>query len=305
MAFDATKNWGVIFVNMDDVQRTMPNESESSPAPLYDPRNKLNDLSSKEWTYALGSVLFTRYPTRGANSMAHHIRRAHPSPKPPQLIAELLQFFTKKHGHVLDLFSGAGGSLLACSIEQRNGVGVELNADYQQLYEQASDYLALPKQHYVIGDVCNPATYAQLSQTTFDLIIADPPYGSMLARKRTGHRAKRGTGDATPFSSNHADLGNMERDAFFEKLTLAIRNALPLLRHHGHVIMFIKDLQPTAEHHNMLHADVVDALKSIEGLRFRGYRIWHDANINRFPFGYPHTFVANQTHQFILIFRKE
>lgn len=283
----------------------MPNESESSPSPLYDPRNKLNDLSSKEWTYALGSVMFTRYPTRGANSMAHHIRRAHPSPKPPQLIAELLQFFTKKDGHVLDLFSGAGGSLLACSLEQRNGVGIELNPDYQQLYEQASAYLELPTQRYIIGDVCQPDTYVPLREIPFDLIIADPPYGSMLARKRTGHRAKRGESEATPYSTNVADLGNMEREVFFEKLTLALHNALPLLRHHGHVIMFIKDLQPTAEHHNMLHADVVDALRSVAGLRFRGYRIWHDANINRFPFGYPHTFVANQTHQFILVFRKE
>ncbi|MFN5058636.1 MAG: DNA methyltransferase [Chloroflexota bacterium] len=283
----------------------MPNELDTSLQPLYDPRNKLNDLSSKEWTYALGSVLFTRYPTRGANSMAHHIRRAHPSPKPPQLIAELLQFFTKKHGHVLDLFSGAGGSLLACSLEQRNGVGIELNPEYQQLYEQASTYLELPTQRYVIGDVCQADTYDQISTHPFDLIIADPPYGSMLARKRTGHRAKRGTSDATPFSNHSADLGNMEREEFFARLVTAMRHALPHLRHHGHVIMFIKDLQPTADHHNMLHADVVEALKVVEGLRFRGYRIWHDANINRFPFGYPHTFVSNQTHQFILIFRKE
>jgi DNA modification methylase len=283
----------------------MPNEPEKSSSPLYDPRNKLNDLNSKEWTYALGSVMFTRYPTRGANSMAHHIRRAHPSPKPPQLIAELLQFFTKKHGHVLDLFSGAGGSLIACSLEQRNGVGIELNPDYQQLYEQASTYLDLPLQRYVIGDVCQAETYHSLADTIFDLIIADPPYGSMLARKRTGHRAKRGTSDATPYSNHDADLGNMEREEFFGRLQSAMRNALPYLRHHGHVIMFIKDLQPTADHHNMLHADVVEALKVVEGLRFRGYRIWHDANINRFPFGYPHTFVANQTHQFVLIFRKE
>jgi tRNA G10 N-methylase Trm11 len=157
----------------------------------------------------------------------------------------------------------------------------------------------------VIGDVCNAQTYEHLSDTPFDLIIADPPYGSMLARKRTGHRAKRGTSDATPYSNHSADLGNMERDEFFGRLVTAMRYALPHLRHHGHVIMFIKDLQPTADHHNMLHADVVEALKAVEGLRFRGYRIWHDANINRFPFGYPHTFVSNQTHQFILIFRKE
>lgn len=283
----------------------MPNESETSSSSLYDPRNKLNDLSSKEWTFALGSVMFTRYPTRGANSLAHHIRRAHPSPKPPQLIAELLRFFTKKHGYVLDLFSGAGGSLLACSLEERNGVGIDLNPAYRELYLQANEYLQLTQQPYVIGDVCDAQTYQLIDTQPFDLIVADPPYSSMLTRQRTGHRAKKGTKDATPFSTNLADLGNVPRAEFFEMLTRALQHAVGRLRHHGHVIMFIKDLQPTAEHHNMLHADVVDAMKSIKELRFRGYRIWHDANINRFPFGYPHTFVSNQTHQFILIFRKE
>jgi DNA modification methylase len=289
---------------MDDVH-IMPNEPEEPTPSLYDPRNKLNDLSSKEWTYALGSVMFTRYPTRGANSMAHHIRRAHPSPKPPQLIAELLRFFTKKHGTVLDLYSGAGGSLLACSLEHRTGIGIDLNSQYQDLYHAASDYLELPRQSYFIGDVCSQATYEHLSLHEVDLVIADPPYSSMLARKRTGHRAKRGASHATPFSADTADLGNMNHEEFFTKLYESISLATRYLRHHGHLIMFIKDMQPTAEHHNMLHADVVNLLHSVAHLRFRGYRIWHDANINRFPFGYPHTFVSNQTHQFILIFRKE
>ncbi len=249
--------------------------------------------------------MFTRYPTRGPNSMAHHIRRAHPSPKPPQLIAELLRFFTKKDGNVLDLFSGAGGSLLACSLEGRNGTGIDLNPAYQALYEEANDYLGLPRQRYLIGDACTADVYTSLTQVPFDLLIADPPYSSMLTRKRTGHRAKRGASEATPFSHEAADLGNMAHAEFFVRLVDAIGHAVQYLRHHGHVIVFIKDLQPTAEHHNMLHADMVTALNAVPSLRFRGYKIWHDANINRFPFGYPYTFVANQTHQFVLIFRKE
>jgi hypothetical protein len=61
-----------------------------------DPRNRLNDLSGREWTYALRSVIATRYPTSGAESYAHALRRAHPSPKPPQLMAELIRFFTER-----------------------------------------------------------------------------------------------------------------------------------------------------------------------------------------------------------------
>ena len=108
-----------------------------------DPRNKLNDLSGSEWVYFLKSVELegeehnlgslndltetewalahapvwdTHYPTQGKEAHAHHIRKLHPSPKPPQLMKQLIEFFTKKDGRVLDPFVGVGGTLLACSM---------------------------------------------------------------------------------------------------------------------------------------------------------------------------------------------
>ena len=87
-----------------------------------DPRNRLNDLTGREWVYALRSVISTSYPTSGPESYAHDLRRAHPSPKPPQLLAELVRFFTRRGGHVLDPFAGVGGTLLACTLEARTAV---------------------------------------------------------------------------------------------------------------------------------------------------------------------------------------
>ena len=105
-----------------------------------DPRNKLNDLSGSEWIYFLKSVELdgeehnlgslndltemewalahtpvwdTHYPTRGKEAHAHHIRKLHPSPKPPQLMKQLIEFFTKKGGRVLDPFVGVGGTLFS------------------------------------------------------------------------------------------------------------------------------------------------------------------------------------------------
>ena len=77
------------------------------------PAEPINDLSPEEWAAFAAPLLATSYPTRGPASAAHHIRRAHPSPKPPQLMAELIRFFTKRGGSVLDPFAGAGGTLLA------------------------------------------------------------------------------------------------------------------------------------------------------------------------------------------------
>lgn len=281
-----------------------PDAAEAGPSGV-DPRNRLNDLTGREWTYALSSVFATRYPTRGDESYAHALRRAHPSPKPPQLMAELVRFFTKRGARVLDPFAGVGGTLLACTLEGRRGVGIELSAEYAEIYHAVCRELDLAPQTLIVGDARQLASFEQLHAEPFDLVLTDPPYAAMMARPKTGERKKRGQGEATPFTSDPADIGNFAYDAFLPALRAVLAAAVGFLRPHGYLILFTKDLQPTREHHNMLHADLVNELLAIPELSFRGYRIWHDQSQNLYPFGYPFTFVANQVHQFILIFRKE
>jgi hypothetical protein len=64
-------------------------------------------------------------------------------------------------------------------------------------------------------------------------------------------------------------------------------------------------MQPKPEHDNMLHTDIVRKLAEIKNLKYRGYKVWFDHTQMLYPLGYPYAFVANQFHQFILIFRKE
>ena len=301
-----------------------------------DSRNTLNDLTGKEWVYALNSIELTEgdselltgeqindlsleqwathqsplidmcYPTSGENSHAHHIRKRHPSPKPPELMKRLIEFFTKKNGWVLDPFVGVGGTLLACSMAGRHGVGVDLSQDYLNLYRKASESLNFKPQTVYQGDASRLDQIFNQKNYLFDLVLTDPPYGDMLSRKRTGERKKR-TGDdsPTPFTRDEGDLGNMRADRFYEALKSVIVQSMEFLKVKGYVVVFCKDLQPTAEHHNLIHADVVSALVQIPNLRFRGYKIWYDKSMNLYPFGYPYAYVSNQMHQFILIFRKE
>src|SRR5262245_26414053 len=281
-------------------------DSEAQPldeAP--DPRNQLNDLSGRQWTYALRSVIATRYPTNGEEGYAHVLRRAHPSPKPPQLMAELVRFFSKRGGRVLDPFAGVCGTLLACALEGRHGVGVELSPEYAEIYHEVCVQLKLEAQTLVVGDARCAETYDALGEQSFDLILTDPPYAQMMARPKTGERKKRGRGDATPFTADPADLGNLEYRAFLAALREVLGAGLACLKPRGYMVLFCKDLQPTREHHNMLHADIVGELLKLPDLSYRGYRIWHDMSQNLYPFGYPFAFVANQVHQFILVFRKE
>ena len=87
-------------------------------------------------------------------------------------------------------------------------------------------------------------------------------------------------------------------------LKIIIEKSLLFLKEKGYVILFTKDLQPTKHHHNMLHADIVDKLSEIDGLNYKGFKIWYDKSLNLFPYGYPYSYVSNQLHQYILIFRK-
>jgi DNA modification methylase len=278
---------------------------DTPPDGAIDPRNTLNDLTGREWTYALRSVIATRYPTSGAEAYAHALRRAHPSPKPPQLLAELIRFFTKRDARVLDPFAGVGGTLLACTLEERRGVGVELSAEYAAIYAQVCAELGLAPQTLVVGDARRLAEHREVAGEPFDLILTDPPYAQMMARPKTGERKKQGRGDATPFTADPADLGNLGYRAFLPALRDVLASAIEYLKPRGYMVLFTKDMQPTREHHNMLHADITAELLRLPNLSFRGYRIWHDMSQNLYPFGYPFAFVANQVHQFILVFRKE
>ena len=282
-----------------------------NPVPARpDPRNRLNELTGREWLYFQSSVITTAYPVNGPGSYGHKLRRAHPSPKPPQLMAALIGFFTRRGGRVLDPFAGVGGTLLGCALTERCGVGLDLAATYRDIYLAVCAQEALAAQPFLLGDarvlLAGDTEAGELAEP-FDLILTDPPYGEMLSRPQSGEKRKRtGCDDPTPFTADPADLGNLPREDFFEALGAIIGLAVGRLKPGGHLILFAKDLQPTAAHHNLLHADIVGHFATaLPQLGFRGYKLWVDQTINLYPFGYPYSFVANQIHQYILIWRKD
>ena len=267
--------------------------------------NKLNDLSGSEWIYFLNSVDVTHYSTKGTDGFAHHLRGKHPSPKPPQLMKKFVDFFTKENQVVLDPFMGVGGTLIACSLSNRKGIGIDLSKEYIDLYKKVCKELNVAEQTTIVGNSTGIDKLLKKG-TTVDFILTDPPYGEMLSNKRTGQRKKKtGVAVATPFTNHETDLGNMERENFLESLKEIIAKSAEYLKPKGYIAVFVKDLQPKNGEHNMLHAFIADKLLEIPDISFRGYKIWYDATQKLYPFGYPHAFVANQFHQFVMIFRKE
>ncbi len=268
-------------------------------------KNTLNDLSGSEWIYFLNSVEVTHYSTKGADGFAHHLRGKHPSPKPPQLMKKFVDFFTKEGQVVLDPFMGVGGTLVACSLSRRKGIGIDLSKEYIDLYKKVCKELGVAEQTAIVGDSLKVDKLLKKGAVV-DFILTDPPYGEMLSKKRTGQKAKKiGEAIATPFTDNENDLGNMTRETFLESLKEVIQKSADYLKPKGYIAVFVKDLQPENGEHNMLHCFITNKLLEIPNLSFRGYKIWYDATQKLYPFGYPHAFVANQFHQFVMIFRKE
>jgi tRNA G10 N-methylase Trm11 len=253
----------------------------------------------------LGSVEATAYPTKGPQSYGHALRRTHPSPKPPQLMRRIVEFFTRRGEWVLDPFMGVGGTLLGCSLADRNAVGLELEAGYIETYGKVTREEGLRAQVAVLGDARRMMEHGEVAGRMFDMVLTDPPYGDMMGRPQNGEKKKRtGRADATPFTGSPHDLGNLPYGQFLDELTGIMRTALGVLKPSGYMVVFAKDLQPTPGHHNMLHADMVIRLSGLEGLAYRGCKIWFDQTPRLYPFGYPYRFVANQLHQYILVFQK-
>ncbi len=271
--------------------------------------NTINDLAGAEWTRYICSVINTRYLTKGKDSYAHNIRKIHPTPKPPQLMKELIEFFSKENEIVLDYFMGVGGSLLGASLCGRRGAGIDLNKDFIEAYKQAAFELNLPIQNCIVGNcdtVLNDKRQMQelLNGEKAGLILIDPPYANMMSKPKTGADIAVYGNQSTPFTDLPEDLGNLSLGEFIPKLKSIIEKSLFYLKKKGYLIVFCKDMQPKKKELHMLHAEIVSALNEIPSLYYRGLKIWADQTVKLFPYGYPFDFVANQIHQYILIFRK-
>lgn len=276
----------------------------------YQLNNSLNHLSGKEWNHFINSVINTTYRTNGEDAYAYHIRKIHPTPKPPQLMREIVEFFTKENEIVFDYFMGVGGSLLGAGLAGRRGIGIDLNSKYIEAYKQAAEEIGCPVFKCIEGDCLNILSDKKrmkdlLNGEKISLVLIDPPYGNMMSRQKTGADIKVYGNVATPFTETDMDFGNLPLVTFFTSLKESIVSILPYIKNRGYIVIFIKDLQPQKKETNLLHAQIVYTLNEITNLQYKGLKIWADQTTKLFPYGYPFSYVSNQIHQYILVFRKE
>lgn len=296
--------------NIDDFKLISQNTIMDSKGQKYQLNNTLNDLNGAEWTFFINSVLNTRFKTSGEDSYGYNLRKIHPSPKPPNLMRDIIKFFTKENEIVLDYFMGVGGTLLGASECNRRAVGIDLNKEYINTYKKVAENLNFKIFPTIEGDSLKVLKDTKkmkkiLNNEQIGLILIDPPYSNMMSREKTGADMKKYGNSATPFTKEKCDLGNMENEEFLENLKQSVISATKYLKNKGYIVVFIKDLQPKKKECNLLHSQIINKLNEIDNIYYKGLKIWADQTAKLFPYGYPFSFVANQIHQYIMIFRKE
>lgn len=271
----------------------------------YDERNKLNDLTGREWLLSTKSFFIS---TRCADDKAAF---AHPAPFLIKDIERLISVFTKKGMIVLDPFLGSGTTAIAAYNLNRKCIGIDLSEDYQKL---AFDRFTSKGMHYgkdytyLLGDA-----FVELDKINeIDYIITSPPYHNILKNDAKGIREdkskkgfRNGSRTGIEFYSNKLnDLGNqISYDAFLELFGRIMQKAYIKLKSNKYCSIIISDL--TIDKQEVcVQSDIVNNMQKI-GFKFVGTIILLQDNKPLYPFGYPYKFKINHMHQNIINFIKE
>lgn len=266
------------------------------------PHNKLNDLTGDKWIFLTQSVMKTNYP----KSYCFELRQQHGANKPPELMKELILFFTKKGSSVLDPFAGVGGTLLGASLCGRKALGIEINSRWISIYKKVCKNEKIKEQRIIQGDCLQIMENLKSSKRKFSLILTDPPYNITLDRTmcRGDYPNRNRQTDYKHFSKQLNDFSNCKTYAdYLAKMTLFIKKSFKLLLKNKHLIIVTKNAYQNGKYIFVNH-DIAKIAHSL-GFTLKGEIIWHQNGVRLRPYGYPFSYVPNIIHHNILILRKE
>jgi DNA modification methylase len=276
---------------------------------IYDERNRVNDLTGREWKFATKSVIPEQYPP----ALQHDLRSEHGGQKPPRLCLALVQRFSKAGDLVLDPFAGVGGTLLGAALAEyegtgrRDAIGFERTERWIDIYEtvlerenaerEARSEGPLAAQDMRHGDCTD--LVEDLETDAVDFLLTDVPYWDMDKVDQTRNEAetrdsKLGDFDADDRQTKADWLDGME--AAFEQFRRVVKPD-------GYVVVFIGDMY-REQSYNMLSADLADRIEAA-GYTMKANLVWYDPSKDLHVYGYPFAFVPSMVHQNILVFRNE
>jgi DNA modification methylase len=293
------------------------------------PDNTLNELSGEEWLYFTKSVWGTAYPSE----LGHAVRKQHGANKPPRLMARLIEFFSVTGDLVLDPFAGVGGTLLGAAIARgpRRAIGLEIEPRWVGIFEALVRDLAAERggRGPLVADIgtsdpggergFDPAglemrmgdsllLLPQMEPDSVDFIATDPPYNIQLPITMSGGKlaethANRRT-DYAMVTEHAGDLANStDYGTFLDRMEDVFEQLRRVLRPDRYAAVIVRDAYQDGRY-IFTGSDLADRATRA-GFTVKGDVIWHQAGTRLRPYGYPHSFVPNISHQHVLIFRRE
>ena len=268
---------------------------------VYDKRNKLNDLTGKEWLKLTKSFWISEKCKEDKFAFQH------PAPFLIKDIEKLISLFTKKGMVVLDPFSGIGTTLVASSELKRKGIGIDLSKQYCELTKTRLLELNIKSgQKIICGD-----SLKEISKIRgrIDYCVTSPPYHNILKNNGQGLRAKKAgkrSGSRIGveyYSDDKDDLGNQKSYSDFLNLFSEIMSIVfKKLRDAKYTSIIISDF--TIDKKEVcVQSDIVRVMNAI-GFEFSGTTALLQDSKPLYPFGYPFAYKINHQHQNIITFRK-
>jgi len=267
-----------------------------------DERNRLNDLTNKEWLQQTKSFWVSKAPPRD------ELKLQHPATFSEHDVERLIRLFTRSGQTVLDPFVGVGSTLIACLRSGRRGIGIELMPQWCELAKQrlaaASDNGASPQDDIQIlqGDAHTELT--QLDAETIDFIVTSPPYWRILEKNGQKVAAERTSRDLpTNYGDEIQNLGSIEDyDLFLARLGEIFTECARVLRPKKYMAVIVSDFRHGPQYY-LYHADLAAEIQQ-RGMVLKGVIALLQDSKNLYAYGIPYAFVPNIHHQQILILQK-
>lgn len=267
-------------------------------------RNRLNDMSTKEWIKFQKSWFIHNPPPRRKSV------RQHPAKFPETLAQEFIEFFTKAGQRVLDPMAGTGSTLVASLRSGRNSYGIELNPKYadigRQIITEEKAELDNEMGELTADLITGDARHLdEMDLPAMDYIITSPPYWDMLhARGAETQQERRSDDDLdVVYSDKEADLGNIDDyHEFLEELVDIYRQLPQLLKPRAYATIIVKNIKKGGT----IYPLAWDLARRLgEFMTLKDEKIWCQDNLRLAPYGMGNAWVSNTFHHYCLQFRHE
>ncbi len=278
------------------------------PFGKYYKRNKLNELTGKEWIKFTKSWFIYNPPPRSKSDLYH------PAKFPESLIEKFIRFFTKEREIVLDPFIGTGSTAIAAKNTFRSCIGFEINKNYVEIAKSKLKQNSLDHWMYINKDplfykiIHNDSNnletvWAKKRLPFADFCITSPPYWNQLKRDYFRQDKRKRIGLDTNYSEDPRDIAKIDN---YKEFLIAQKNIFDkvymVLKRKSCLVIITNNLF----YDGSLYPLAFDTARSLSNKWvLKDEKIWCQDDKRLIPLGVNNSYVGNRHHVYCLVFRKE